>query len=69
MNQLEQSINPVKTLAAPRFSAERRPVVQNKAKSLTDMIRIMRESNRSEELVWGILGASAVVILLVSAWI
>jgi hypothetical protein len=69
MNQLEQSGNPIKTLTAPHLSSQTRPAVHRKAQSLTYMLRSMRDNDRAEELVWGILGASAVVILLVSAWI
>lgn len=66
MNQIEQSINPIKPLAAAQTAMS---PVRPSAKSLNEMLRLARETAHAEDFVWGILSAATLVILLVSMWI
>lgn len=66
MNQIEQSISPIKALTtAPTVEK----VVRPRAKSLNEMLLMARETAHTEDFVWGILSATTLVILLVSVWI
>jgi hypothetical protein len=69
MNQVEQSLNPVKVLTVPRKGAEVSSTSRPKAQSLTGMLRLARETARTEDFVWGILSTATFVILLVSLWL
>jgi len=69
MNQIEQPVNPIKVLTAPRLGAQApSSTARPKAQSLTGMMRSMRDTAHAEDFVWGILSAATLVILLVSLW-
>jgi hypothetical protein len=69
MNQAEQSFNPAKVLTVPRQGTPASSASCPKAQSLTGMLRLARETARTEDFVWGILSAATLVILLVSVWL
>jgi hypothetical protein len=71
MNQVSQSINPIKLLSSEGFAAKSRVegVTRRRVKSTPELMAEMRRSGRYEERIWFVLALSTLGVLFLSLWL
>jgi hypothetical protein len=76
MNQVGQSINPIKLLSPHAGFASVKPakarmegVTRRRGRSLPAIIGEMQRANRTEERIWFVLALSTLGVLVLSLWL